>query len=56
MSADQQRLRGGAWNNNTDNARVAARINNNPNNSNNNIGFRVVAHDFRHIGQKYCMW
>ncbi|MCO5189467.1 MAG: hypothetical protein M9928_14260 [Anaerolineae bacterium] len=39
-------LRGGSWNNNQDNARVADRNNNNPNNSN-NIGFRVAAHDFR---------
>ena len=34
-------LRGGAWNNNQDNARAAYRNNNNPNNRNNNIGFRV---------------
>lgn len=35
-------LRGGAWNNNQDNARAASRNRNNPNNRNNNIGFRVV--------------
>jgi len=34
-------LRGGAWNNNQDNARCAYRNRNNPNNRNNNIGFRV---------------
>ncbi|MBK7897499.1 MAG: SUMF1/EgtB/PvdO family nonheme iron enzyme [Anaerolineaceae bacterium] len=37
-------LRGGAWNNNQRNARVADRNNNNPDNANNNIGFRLVAH------------
>jgi formylglycine-generating enzyme required for sulfatase activity len=35
-------LRGGAFNNETDNMRGAARNRNNPNNRNNNIGFRVV--------------
>ena len=35
-------LRGGAWNNNQDNARTDFRNNNHPNNRNNNIGFRVV--------------
>ncbi len=41
-------LRGGSWNNNQNNARVASRNdNNNPNNRNNNIGFRVVAHALR---------
>ncbi|MEW6030846.1 MAG: SUMF1/EgtB/PvdO family nonheme iron enzyme [Chloroflexota bacterium] len=35
-------MRGGSWNNNEDNARVAIRNNNHPNNRNNNIGFRVV--------------
>jgi len=34
--------RGGSWNNNQDNARCAYRNRNNPNNLNNNIGFRVV--------------
>jgi hypothetical protein len=36
-------LRGGAWNNNQNNARCDARNRNNPNNSNDNIGFRVCA-------------
>ena len=35
-------LRGGAWNNETDNLRVANRNNNQPDNSNNNIGFRCA--------------
>jgi hypothetical protein len=40
-------LRGGSWNNNQNNARVADRNRNNPNNRNNNIGFRVVVlHNF----------
>jgi formylglycine-generating enzyme required for sulfatase activity len=34
--------RGGSWNNNSDNCRVANRNNNTPNNRNNNLGFRVV--------------
>jgi hypothetical protein len=36
-------LRGGSWNNNDNNLRVANRNNNNPANRNNNIGFRCVA-------------
>ena len=35
-------LRGGAWNNNQNNARAVYRNNNPPGNRNNNIGFRVV--------------
>ena len=35
-------LRGGSWNNNASNCRVANRNNNNPSNTNNNYGFRVV--------------
>jgi hypothetical protein len=39
-------LRGGSWHNNENNARCAYRNRNNPDNSNNNIGFRVlVSHD-----------
>jgi len=34
-------LRGGSWNNNATNCRVANRNNNNPYNSNNNNGFRL---------------
>ena len=36
-------LRGGSWNNNPANSRVANRNNNTPSNRNNNVGFRVVA-------------
>jgi hypothetical protein len=35
-------VRGGSWNNNERNARSSYRNRNNPNNFNNNIGFRVV--------------
>jgi formylglycine-generating enzyme required for sulfatase activity len=35
-------LRGGSWNNNQRNARVSYRNNNQPDNFNNNIGFRLV--------------
>jgi hypothetical protein len=35
-------VRGGAWNNNRNNARCAYRNNNHPDNRNNNLGFRVV--------------
>lgn len=35
--------RGGSWNNNANNCRVANRNNNTPDNSNNNIGFRPVS-------------
>ncbi|MBP8019142.1 MAG: SUMF1/EgtB/PvdO family nonheme iron enzyme [Hylemonella sp.] len=35
-------LRGGSWNNNPDNARCSYRNRNQPDNWNNNIGFRVV--------------
>jgi len=41
-------LRGGSWINNDNNLRAANRNNNNPNNFNNNIGFRVV-YGFTHI-------
>jgi hypothetical protein len=35
-------IRGGSWNNNARNCRSANRNNNNPDNRNNNIGFRLV--------------
>jgi len=39
-------LRGGAWNNNQNNVRAANRINNDPDNMNNNVGVRCAAsHD-----------
>jgi hypothetical protein len=34
-------LRGGSWNNKPNNVRAANRNNNNPDNRNNNIGFRI---------------
>ena len=37
-------LRGGAFNNNDNNVRCANRNANNPDNRNNNVGFRVVSH------------
>jgi hypothetical protein len=40
-------VRGGSWNNNDNNARADYRNNRNPNNRNNNIGFRVVG--FVHV-------
>lgn len=49
-------LRGGSWNNNTHNARVSARNDNNPSNSNNNIGFRVVSHDLGRAGRQCLLW
>ena len=47
LGAGPEALRGGAWNNNQRNARVSYRNNNQPNNFNHNVGFRVcVAPDF----------
>ena len=40
--AEPRGLRGGSWNNNSNNIRVANRNNNNPTNQNNNIGFRCA--------------
>ena len=40
-SGSYRMVRGGNWNNNGQNLRSAYRNNNNPNNRNNNIGFRV---------------
>ncbi|WP_110721462.1 SUMF1/EgtB/PvdO family nonheme iron enzyme [Thiolinea disciformis] len=37
-------IRGGSWNNNTENVRCAVRNRNHPNNRNNNVGFRVLLH------------
>jgi len=46
-SLETRVLRGGSFNNNQRNARCAYRNNNNPDNRNDNIGFRVVvSHDF----------
>ena len=38
----RSKLRGGAWNNNEDNLRTANRNRNEPENRNNNIGFRLA--------------
>ncbi|MEB3238556.1 MAG: SUMF1/EgtB/PvdO family nonheme iron enzyme [Candidatus Sericytochromatia bacterium] len=51
-------IRGGAWNNDASNTRAANRNNNDPDNRNNNIGFRLASpgipdHRFRgvrHLG------
>ena len=46
-------VRGGSFNNNQRNVRCAYRNRNNPNNRNDNMGFRVMvaSHDF-HAGRK----
>jgi hypothetical protein len=53
-------LRGGSWYNNPQNARAAYRNNNNPDNLNNNNGFRVVraVHDsaFRSVNPRGRAW
>ncbi|MDD8044469.1 MAG: SUMF1/EgtB/PvdO family nonheme iron enzyme [Verrucomicrobiota bacterium] len=43
MSGNNRVKRGGSWNNNARNCRVANRNNNNPDNSNNNLGFRLAS-------------
>ena len=50
-------LRGGSWNNQSDNLRCAARNNDNPRNNWNNNGFRVVCvcapnHTYREFAQR----
>jgi hypothetical protein len=49
-------LRAGSWNNNQDNARCGNRNRNNPNNRNNNSGFRVIcaSHIFPHLQRRRC--
>jgi len=42
VSASNRVKRGGSWNNNAENCRVANRNNNDPDNSNNNIGLRIA--------------
>jgi len=42
-------LRGGSWNNNWNNLRVANRNNNNPDNHNNNVGFRCASPSIRFL-------
>lgn len=36
-------IRGGSWNNNSNNCRASNRNNNSPGNTNNNIGFRAAS-------------
>ena len=48
-------LRGGAFNNDADNARCAYRNRNHPHNRNNNIGFRVVVSTFFKSGARKCL-
>ncbi len=42
QAKDHRVLRGGSWNNNQNNARCTYRNRNEPDNWNNNVGFRVV--------------
>ena len=42
VSGDNRVIRGGSFNNSSENARSAIRNNNNPDNRNNNLGFRLV--------------
>jgi hypothetical protein len=48
-------VRGGSWNNNRNNARCAYRNRNEPDNFNNNIGFRVVCFHVFLPGQQCCL-
>jgi hypothetical protein len=51
-------LRGGSFNNNDQNVRCGVRNNNNPNNRNNNIGFRVILSTFlawRILSRRHCL-
>jgi len=43
-------VRGGNWNNNSNNCRASNRNNNTPTNTNNNIGFRVASTPFHELG------
>jgi len=45
-------VRGGAWNNNAQNARCAYRNRNVPDNFNNNLGFRLLSHDSNYLPVK----
>lgn len=47
MQGPAETLRGGAWNNNDNNVRCANRNNNNPDNRNNHVGFRLLSHGFQ---------
>ena len=47
MSSPNRVNRGGSWNNNASNCRVANRNNNTPANRNNNLGFRLANTEVR---------
>ena len=47
-------MRGGSWNNTDDNARAAIRNRNNPNNRNDNSGFRVCLSTFFMRSPELC--
>ena len=48
-------LRGGSWNNNEENVRAANRNNNQPDNRNNNIGFRCVVEPGVNFSKARCL-
>ncbi|MCP5090900.1 MAG: SUMF1/EgtB/PvdO family nonheme iron enzyme [Gammaproteobacteria bacterium] len=48
-------VRGGSWINESDNARTAIRNDNNPDNRNNNIGFRVLLCLRQHSEEASCL-
>ena len=59
MQGSAETLRGGTWNNNDNNVRCANRNNNHPDNTNNNVGFRLVSHGFQlicanQVSPAYC--
>jgi hypothetical protein len=47
-------VRGGSWNNDADNARSSARNDNNPANTNDNLGFRVLCRSHIVIRSAKC--
>jgi hypothetical protein len=49
-------LRGGSWNNNPRNVRCANRNRNNPDNRNNNIGFRVLLVPPQSLSMPEFLW
>ncbi|WP_425422013.1 hypothetical protein [Phaeodactylibacter xiamenensis] len=48
-------MRGGSWNNNTNNCRVANRNRNNTDNRNNNNGFRLAREYVPTAGARICV-
>jgi hypothetical protein len=53
ISGSNRVIRGGSWNNDADNARSANRNNNDPDNRNDNIGFRLASTRLRVIKGVY---